>query len=430
MRNNLFFLIVLILFTGCTTKLSKEQNAKLFKIYNERNYFKLDNLMSRIEDKNNDPDWQLYKSKLDYVFNRSEESNFLINRLLKKKSGYFNDTTIADLHYMLAYNADRIQDYALATKEGELLISKYQHLYDSSFVSVLKDDLNIWKMLIGIPKMETKINFETQISLKKDIAGLLNIPVINNNDNDTTDFVFDTGANISVIVKSLATKLGATILKNKIYVYAFTGNRFESELGIASFKLGNIEIKNSVFLVFPDSLLSFVNGAYKIKGVIGFPVMNALKEFTLKENKVLIIPQIPEEKKFRNMALDDATPVIMVNYANDTLPFHFDTGADRTILYSNFYNKYKDKIAESSKIKNKIGGAGGAIDAETYILDSAMIYAGNSNCQIYGLQILTKQLGDEQKYLYGNFGQDYIKNFSEMTINFASMNISFTGIKK
>ena len=84
----------------------------------------------------------------------------------------------------------------------------------------------------------------------------------------------------------------------------------------------------------------------------------------------------------------------------------------------------------SSKIKNKIGGAGGAIEAETYILDSAMFYAGNSNCQLYNLQILTKQVSDLQKYLYGNFGQDYIRNFSDMTINFASMNISFKGIKK
>jgi hypothetical protein len=429
MRKNLIFVTIAIVFTSCTTKLSEEQNAQLFKMYAERNYFKLDNLMSKIEDKNNDPYWLLYKSKLDYVFNSSEESNNKINSLLEKSSGIFNDSIIADLHYMLAYNAERIQDYALAKVEGEIILNKYKHLYDSSFVSVLKDDIEIWNALTGVPKMQIIKNSKTILPIKKDIAGLLNLPVNNSKDSDTSDFIFDTGANISVIVKSLATKFGATILENKVHVYAFTGNRIESELGILSFKLGNIEIKNSVFLVFPDSLLSFANGLYIIKGVIGFPVMNALKEFTIMDDKTLIIPQTPEEFKIRNLALDNATPVIMVIYDNDTLPFHFDTGADRTILYSNFFNKHKDKVALSSKTKNMIGGAGGSIEVETFILDSAMLYAGHSNYQLYDLQILTKQLGDEQKYLYGNFGQDYIDKFSDMTINFASMNISFKGTK-
>jgi hypothetical protein len=40
------------------------------------------------------------------------------------------------------------------------------------------------------------------------------------------------------------------------------------------------------------------------------------------------------------------------------------------------------------------------------------------------------QMGYDMKYFYGNFGQDYINKFSEMKINFTSMNISFLELKK
>jgi hypothetical protein len=428
MKRSLIFWVVLVIFSSCTQKYSEEQKALLLRTYHERNYFKLDNLMSKIEFNKKDPDLLLYKSKLEYVFNDPLESNKLINRLLEKNTGYFNDTIIADLHYMKANNADRLNDYQLAVDEGTIVLNNFKALYDSSFIDELKDDIVIWKTLVGTPNMEISRKSITEIPLIRDIAGLFNVPV--SIGNDTIDFVFDTGANISVMVKSLASKYGATILKNKVNVYAFTGKKIESELGLINFKFGDIEIKNAVFLIFPDSILSFADGAYIIRGVIGFPVMNALKEFTIKDDQTLIISTGSEEAMCRNLALDDATPVIMVKYRNDTLPFHFDTGADKTILFAPFFKMYKNEIIENcKKTVNPIGGAAGSIEAETYILDSALFAIGNSNCRLFELQILSSPLSYDQNYFYGNFGQDYIKKFSEMKINFSSMNVSFTGEK-
>ncbi len=425
MKKYLFLLLVLIVLASCISKLSEEQNMRLYKAYSERNYFKLDNLMSKIEIMDNNPDWLLYKSQLGYAFNKPEESIFYINRLLNNHPDHFMDIIIADLHFMLAHNAARVQDYSLAIEAGEAILKKHQNLYDSSFVGVLADDVNIWKTLLGFPKTEVRIDSENIIPIKRDIAGLMNFPVISYDDNDTLDFVFDTGASKSVIVKSLADKFGATILENKVHVYGFTGKRIESELGLVSFKLGDIEIKNSPFLIFPDSLLSFADGAYVIKGVIGFPVMNVLKQFTLKDDKELVIPEKPDKTKLRNLALEEAYPVVMVQYNNDTLPFHFDTGADRTILYYSFLNKFKDNFEDIKKTNYTIGGAGGTKEVDIFVLDSAMFYAGNTNSKLYNVVMLTEQIGIEQHFLYGNLGQDYIKNFSEMTINFESMNIRF-----
>lgn len=196
-------------------------------------------------------------------------------------------------------------------------------------------------------------------------------------------------------------------------------------------KLGKIQIKDSYILIFPDSALSFGNGIYKIKGIIGFPVMYNLQEFVVKDDKFLIIPQKPEVTDNKNLALDNSDPVIMVVYKNDTLPFHFDSGASNTEFYSSFFKKYKKEIVANCKLeKTTFGSAGGAVTSETYIMDTVTISAGNSQCKLDSIRISKNDLmGYDVKYQYGNFGQDYINQFSEMKINFASMNISFADKK-
>jgi hypothetical protein len=272
--------------------------------------------------------------------------------------------------------------------------------------------------------MEAVITSDIQIPTHRDMAGLINLPVILQN--DSVDFVFDSGANMSVIVTSVAEKYGFKPLGKKIYVLALTGKRIEAQLAMVNLKMGNIEIKNSPFIVFPDSVLTFGNGIYSIKGIIGFPIMNALKEFTVKDDQFLIIPKNPSKTNSRNFALDQSTPVIMVTYQNDTLPFHFDTGAHSTLLYSTFFNKYKDFVLQHSKKKtDRVGGAGGTTDVEAYILGKANLTAGGVTTGLDSLRILTKSLMSNQDNLYGNFGQDFMKKYKVMTVNFEEMNIRF-----
>jgi hypothetical protein len=210
----------------------------------------------------------------------------------------------------------------------------------------------------------------------------------------------------------------------------FTGNRMESELGLLNINIGGLKVNNSVFLVFADSLLSFANGAYVINGVIGFPIMDAFQEMIFEEDKFVTIPEQPDTLALRNFALDDANPVILVSYKNDSLPFHFDTGADRTIFFDTFLKRYQtDIIGHSTKKNSTIGGAGGTSDVESYILDTALIAAGNEQARLYSIQVLTKELSYDHRFVYGNFGQDYIKKFNIMKMNLSAMSITFSDRK-
>jgi predicted aspartyl protease len=420
----LIFFTTAFLFS-CQKRLTPDQSTQLWDAYNKHNYFRLDKLLGNIDKQISSPEVILFKAKLDYVFNRPIESNKAINLLLEKYAVEFSDTLISDLYFMRSANYTRLEDYKSALEDGKYFIDKYAGLYDSTYVKDTKNDNLVKEVLIGVPKMKITRPDDVQIAVKRDMAGLINLPV--GLGSDSVDFVFDTGANMSVIVSSLASKYGIKTLGKKVNIGAFTGNNVQADLALVNLKMGDINVANLPFIVVPDSILSFAGGAYIIRGIIGFPVMNALKEFTLKNDKLLIFPKNPHKTTTRNFALDQATPVILVKYNNDTLPFHFDTGAQSTTLYATFFNKYKDFVVKSSEKKSSVvGGAGGYKDVEVYTLGKAVFSAGNVESTLDSVSVLTQTLLSNPDHLYGNFGQDFMKKHKVMTVNFESMNISFS----
>jgi predicted aspartyl protease len=411
MHKLLLFLVSASSFLILKNDIPKDQLRELRLAYKTHDYFKLDNLINQVDPSVQNTELMLFKAKTCYVFNKPSESDSLITILLQKYFSVFNDTIIADLFYMMTINEERLENYKKSYNYGSVVVKNYSRFYDSAFISELNDDNNIRLLLSNSPKMNISRSDNTQIRYKRDIAGLINLPVVLGS--DSIDFIFDTGAGMPVIVSSLAQKYGFVPLGKKIKIVAVTGKHIDADIALVNLKIGNIDIRNSPFIVFPDSVLSFGKGAYVIKGVVGFPIIRKMGELIFQDNKDLVIPKVPSKKDTKNFALDDATPVILVVYKNDSLPFHFDTGADKTFLYSAFLNK--------------LGGAGGETEVESYILDSALFSAGNVKARLDSIRILTKPLiSDQNKYFYGNFGQDFIKKYNEMKLNFSSMNISFS----
>jgi predicted aspartyl protease len=425
MKNCVLNLIAFLVLTNCSTKLTKEQGDKLFTYYKEKNFFKLENRMSKIKFDQGNPDLVLYSATLDNVFNKPEESNRLINILLKEYPNYFNDTIVKELYYMRSANAYRLQDYKSACYNDSIIVNTFRQVCDSSEIETRKDDITLFRCLRDVPKMEIKIPEDSRVTVKRDIAGLQNVAVTFQDDSE--DLVFDTGAEISVIMESVAKKNGIKMLDGIVRTGTSTSRKVEGRMGLSDIKLGNIEFKNVAFLVLPDSALTFAHGRYAIKGIIGFPVIYAFTGFTIKDDKILRISQNQQETSDKNFALDGQYIIIRVIAHNDTLPFIFDSGNQTTELSSSFFKKFRSEIiGKCKKRKVQTGGVGGMDKTEAYILDSLTLSAGNSRYRLDSIEIHPKDLlGYDMKYVYGNFGQNYVSRFSEMRINFASMNIEF-----
>jgi len=337
---------------------------------------------------------------------------------------------VKELYYMRSANAYRLQDYKSAYYDDSIIVTNYRHVCDSSEIETRKDDMSIFRSMMDAPRMEINIPENSKVPIKRDKAGLQNVPVMLQK--DSVDFVFETGAALSVIKESVAKKYGVQMIAGKVRTGTSTSKTVEGQMGLLTMKIGTIELQNVAFLVLPDSLLTFAKGQYVIKGVIGFPVMYAFTEFTITENNYLTVSQQHQETSDKNFAVDGQYIIIRVTAHNDTLPFIFDSGNQTTCLSSSYFNKYKDEIIGTcKKMKVETGGAGGIDTTEAYILDSLAIAAGNSRCTLDSLRIYPTDLsGYDMKYVYGNFGQNYVSKFSEMRINFASMNIEFSGKKK
>src|SRR5690554_3911252 len=198
-----------------------------------------------------------------------------------------------------------------------------------------------------------------------------------------------------------------------IEVGSITGGTVNAQLGISKkFRLGDIEIHNAVFLVFDDSSLYFQQIDYQINGILGFPVIEALEEIQITQDDYFIIPKSGViENREKNMALYQLTPLIYI----DEMHFTFDTGADKSMLFSTYYEQNKERIDEGDYklTKLKYSGAGGVAETEGFKIDFRF-QLHEENISLPETILLIHPRRSEEK-AYGNIGQDVIRHFNKMT---------------
>jgi predicted aspartyl protease len=417
-------ILFLICFLTGTTLFASE-TKKLDSLLMHRHFFELKRELQS-ETYANLPSWRklYYQAFLDNFFHDLTSSNSAIDVLLEKHKTQLSDNQAGNLLMKKIDNHVKLYQYRDAHITTQLLLRKYKHALTEEERDDARNSDLIWKGLQNVPPQTTTISKETQIAYRRDLAGLINIPV--SFADSTFYFVFDTGANLSVITESYARKSKLRLLNVKFKVRAITGLQVNANLGIADeFKLGDISIKNAVFMIFPDSALSFAKGVYTIKGIIGFPIIEQLQEIRINKN-ALTIPQTAVDRNIRNFGVDELLPVITVAFNKDTLPFTFDTGAQFTFLNEPFYRDYKKLIDTAAKsFDMQIGGAGGITKTKAFRLPQIEINVAGQPALLKDVSIKTTSTTPKDKLYYGNFGQDIMNQFKEMVINFKYMYVDF-----
>src|SRR5690606_38892242 len=158
--------------------------------------------------------------------------------------------------------------------------------YEPQFAFDKLDDLKntyaLLKSLENTPKQEFEISEDAEFPIKKDKAGLTNLEVTFGD--KKVDFVFDTGANFSVIQKSVAEAMGLQIIQSKFMVNTASGRKVNSDLALAEkLEIGPITLRDVVFLIFEDEDLTFPPIDYEMKGILGFPITRAFEEIRISK---------------------------------------------------------------------------------------------------------------------------------------------------
>jgi len=371
-------------------------------------------------------DWQskYIKSLVLNLQNRNAASNDVISELITANSHDMHDSLKMLLYETRLKNSVNMFNYKDAAYCSEVILQNYAALVDTAELTDIKNSLVIWKAAENLGFQTIQFTGDSKINTTKDLAGLTNIPVKCNG--HTEDFVFDTGANFSVVSASYAKKLKLIMIGGGFEVGSVTGKKISSRLAYAEMiEIGGMKISNVLFLVMPDESLSFAGGLYEIKGIIGFPVIKEMKELHIRKNEIFI-PAARSVSELGNLLIDGFIPVIEVVNNNDSLAFTFDTGAKTTLLYSSYYNLNKsviDKKYEPEEIE--FAGAGGTIKLKGFVLNDLIFRIGTSRLRIDEIKLVAERIKDHDKSFYGNLGQDYMGEFSEMILNFEQLYVDF-----
>lgn len=376
--------------------------------FQSKNYFELRKLLNN-RNANGEHKILYYKAVMERAFNNPSKSNSYIDQYLDFKSS--PDSLIAELQTMKMNNYLRLHNYKMA------LLAADEALREVNIPIELKNDIQntrlIAKALKDIPPQK--------ISKQGDSELILNGTHIYVSINDKQrDYAYDTGANYSILMRSEAEALNLQIKNIGIDVGTATGKILKGDVGIAdSLTIGNMKFKNVIFLVFPDEILTFPGG-FKIHGIIGFPVLEAMKELHFRNGKI-IVPEDPRERTLQNLALQDLTPLISFKYKGDQLIGRFDTGANKTVLYQPFFQKYFASSVRPNSIDTvESGGIGGMVKFPVYPLENISLNIADTEIKLENIYAHTTTFSSEY-YLYANIGLDALDGFDEYILNFEDM---------
>lgn len=420
----LIYLLIVLVVTGCGPTRNTASSAAYYKhadsLLKQKDFFSARDYIAANQNRFGKMHKALLDAKISYAFNKPELSNENIDRLFMQYKTQLHDSVIVGLLEMKQANHGRLYQYA----EAKDAVSEILDQYYSGLPQKDKDDYTnmkaIWTALSGQPVQQVIRKGGTLIKMARDKANLTNLPV--RTGSQAIDFIFDTGANLSTVTQSTAGKMNMKTLGAAIEVGSITGAKVMSDLAVCpEFSIGNITVKNAVFLVFPDSALAVPQIDYQINGIIGFPVIEALKEVQITQHDEFIVPEAPSVAKEQNMALEFLTPVIRIGDEY----FTFDTGATGTSLYKKYFEKHKDKVVGKYELTGlEFGGAGGATTKEGYNFTYNPSINGRQ-LTIDKVQLFIEDIEDDKSHYYGNIGQDLIKQFEKMTLNFDAMFIRF-----
>jgi len=396
--------------------------TRLKALYDRKQFFELRDVLKEL-DSNDQGEVLFYRAVVSNKFHRPTESINFIQRYLEATSE--QDPLVKESYELLADNYIKTYQYQKAAGVYQTILTRFGPTLGAKKKSDIQNSARLWSALGNVPAQSITRHGGSTIQTKQNDLGLTEWPVELNG--QMHSFIFDTGANLSTVIRSYAVKLGFKIINTPIKVGSLTDTQATARLGVApEMKIGEITINNAVFLVFEDKDLYIAPAKFQINAIIGFPIIEALKEISFHKNGEVLLPAEPGAGGEQNMFLDGLTPGISGVFRGRRLTFTFDSGADSTLFYPRFFKSNEAEIRRKYKLQpRRLGGAGGIKPVIAYRVTDLVINFSGKDARFTSADVLTRGVNDEARHYDGNLGQDLIKQFDKMTINFDAMSIVF-----
>ncbi|MDP9350105.1 MAG: retropepsin-like domain-containing protein [Chloroflexota bacterium] len=387
--------------------------TEVLRLNSARDYFTLRDRLEKTGE-GEVPPARYARALIQHAFNAPAASNATIVSLLSGAS--LPDSLAADLRQIQLANHLRLFEYAAGLAVADALLADTVTLSPAELRDV-RNLRRVFRALAAVPPQTSEVRGPSRLRLYRG-----RVPVQVND--SVRSYGIDTGANLSVLMRSEAEALGLRILPAGIDVGTSTDQRITADLGVADrLTIGEVHYRNVVFLVLDDELLTFPDGS-RIPGLIGFPVIEGMGEIQMSAAGELFVPEVIPARPQPNLALHELTPLTRVRWGKQVLLCRLDTGAGTTQLYEPFYRRFRERIDAAAEATTRPwGGAGGVRELPVRILSDVELALGDTAVALDSVAVLTQSIvrSEAENYLDCNIGRDILGSFSRYVLNFRDM---------
>ncbi len=390
----------------------------------KEDYFTLKHEFERLEQTLSEPEKLVYTAILEGALNKPVDSNEKISKIKREHFASISDSLKLKLLRIEIENCVRLYAYKEALQLSNTLLATFPDM-DSLTEAEIINENKLWQSMSPFPQQTvSEIDKESKITLSKDRAGLYTIEI--RTPSGTSDFILDSGANFSVVRESIAKKYNWKIYSSEALIGTASGSKVKTKVAVAeSLWMGDILFRNVIFLVMEDRDLTFKLMPllkYEIRGILGMPVIRALKKIELHSEGYLLVCDPKESSAPTNLMFNGFTPIVQISVGNDSWGFQIDTGARASSLSgSNLHELVEENQSRIHQRRTTSAGAGGTNVVNNEALSDFEFKLLDKEVKLPAIKITKTPF---RKSIYGNLGLDIIKDpFTSLTINFIDMNV-------
>ena len=381
--------------------------APLARMYDDHDWF---GLRAAMGDRESPP---LYAGVVASAFNRVDAAERALGRAVREASNgeEANEARalLAVLYIRLGRTADAgtvIDDILRATPE--------------------RDDIRNLRDIFGAfadrPNQRIVAHSRARFSCSVRADGV-SLPLTVND--HAVEWLLDTGANVTVLSRSEARRLGVTLsgVGGQAADLAGGSARFQSGT-VAHMSIAGTELRNVPVIALPDDQPPWTDLPPARQGALGLPVIAALQTIrwtapgTCEIKSPTLARPVPP-----NLTLDGLSPLLRVEIRGRRADFLLDTGNQaRTQLWARFAADFPELMARGTRGTARVTQVGGSNERAVTVLPELRIRIGGRLAVIRSANVFAPPVGDRLRA--GNIGMEVLSQASSVTIDFRSMSVA------
>lgn len=313
-------------------------------------------------------------------------------------------------------------DYAHAASAAARWRSELAALAVPDELSDAEQLAGISKLLAGSPRQRVVARQPEKLKTSRDAAGLRRANTRINGKEISA--VIDTGANLSVVSRSAATRLGLQLVEGIGSVATGSRDSIPVSLGFAKdTQFAGITIANVVFIVLEDRLLTAPIPGYQIDAIIGFPVLRDLGRIRFGRDETITPEATVQMASTGASSLRLSGNDLFIDAEFNGIPTSIllDTGAAKSALSPIFSERYLHLFATLPSRTVRKAGAGGVTEQKVFSWPNVRVSIGVRDTLIPEMSVEADESKDVTAKNFGVLGQDVLGAFDSYTLDFDHM---------